>query len=104
MRGSASLHRTFFLVMGIYLQRSPTGESIYQFMGKKRSEGKPHLIYMMASANKFLHICRTTVKTYLDTLEQGGLWTYRLLVGRRAFQKSKCSAAWFCVPFLLCEI
>lgn len=69
-RGSSSLRRTLFLVMGIYLQNAPADEPIYQFMDKKRSEGKPYKVYMMASANKFLRIYYTTVKAYLDSLEE----------------------------------
>ena len=43
-------------------------EPIYQFMNKKRSEGKPYRVYMMASANKFLRIYYASVKAYLDSL------------------------------------
>lgn len=68
-RGSASLRRTLFLVMSVILQNSPTDEPVYQFMDKKRSEGKPYRVYMMASANKFLRIYYGTVKTYLASLE-----------------------------------
>ena len=56
--------------MTVYLQRSPVNEPIYQFMDKKRSEGKPYRVYMMASANKFLRIYYATVKKYLDSLEE----------------------------------
>ena len=38
------------------LQCAPMDEPVYQFMNKKRSEGKPYRVYMMASANKFLRI------------------------------------------------
>lgn len=69
-RGSSSLRRTLFLVMGIYLQTAPVNEPVYQFMDKKRSEGKPYKVYMMASANKFLRIYYASVKAYLDTLEE----------------------------------
>lgn len=65
-----SLRRTLFLVMSIYLQRSPLNEPVYLFMDKKRSEGKPYRVYMMASANKFLRIYYATVKAYLESLEQ----------------------------------
>ena len=68
-RGSASLRRTLFLVMGVLLQCAPMDEPIYQFMNKKRSEGKPYRVYMMASANKFLRIYYASVKAYLDSLE-----------------------------------
>lgn len=68
-RGSSALRRTLFLVMSVILQRSPTDEPVYQFMDKKRAEGKPYRVYMMASANKFLRIYYATVKQYLDSLE-----------------------------------
>ena len=68
--GASSLRRTLFLVMSVYLQNSPPDEPIYQFMDRKRSEGKPYRVYMMASANKFLRIYYATVKAYLDKLEQ----------------------------------
>ena len=68
-RGSSALRRTLFLVMSVILQRSPADEPVYQFMDKKRAEGKPYRVYMMASANKFLRIYYATVKQYLDSLE-----------------------------------
>lgn len=68
--GTPFLRRTRFLVMSIYLQRSPLNEPVYLFMDKKRSEGKPYRVYMMASANKFLRIYYATVKAYLESLEQ----------------------------------
>ena len=68
-RGSSSLRRTIFLVMSVILQQKPLDEPVYQFMDKKRTEGKPYKVYMMASANKFLRIYYATVKTYLDALE-----------------------------------
>ena len=40
-RGSSSLRRTLFLVMSVILQNSPEDQPVYQFMDKKRSEGKP---------------------------------------------------------------
>ena len=68
-RGSASLRRTLFLVMDVILKKSPADNPIYQFMDKKRSEGKPYRVYMMASANKFLRIYYATVKAHLDALD-----------------------------------
>lgn len=68
-RGSSSLRRTVFLVMSIYLQQKPLSEPVYLFMDKKRAEGKPYKVYMMAAANKFLRIYYATVKAYLDDLE-----------------------------------
>ncbi len=67
--GASSLRRTLFLVMSVYLQNAPLDEPVYQFMDKKRAEGKPYRVYMMASANKFLRIYYATVKAYLESLE-----------------------------------
>ncbi len=70
-RGSPALRRTLFLVMSVILQQSPVDEPVYQFIDKKRAEGNPYRVYMMASENKFLRIYYATVKAYLDTLEEG---------------------------------
>lgn len=55
--------------MSAILRRSPTNNPVYQFMDRKRTEGKPYRVYMMAFANKFLRIYYATVKQYLDNLE-----------------------------------
>ena len=68
-RGHSALRRTLFLVMCAILRCSPADEPVYQFMDRKRAEGKPYCVYMMASANKFLRIYYATVKQYLDSLE-----------------------------------
>lgn len=68
-RGSPSLRRTLFIIMTVILQNSPVDEPVYQFMDKKRAEGKPYRVYMMASANKFLRIYYASVKAHLDALE-----------------------------------
>lgn len=67
--GSSALRRTLFLIMSVYLQNAPVDEPVYRFMDKKRAEGKPYRVYIMASANKFLRIYYATVKAYLDALE-----------------------------------
>lgn len=54
--GSPSLRKTLFQIMTIYLQRQPADEPVYQFLDKKRSEGKPYKVYMIAAARKFLRI------------------------------------------------
>lgn len=68
--GASSLRRTLFLVMSVYLQTSPLDDPVYQFMDRKRAEGKPYRVYMMASANKFLRIYYATVKAHLESLPQ----------------------------------
>ena len=42
---------------------------MYQFLDKKRAEGKPYFVYMTAAQNKFLRIYYGRVKEYLTTLE-----------------------------------
>lgn len=61
-RGSPALRKTLFLIMMIYLQRQPVDEPVYQFLDKKRTEGKPYKVYMIAAAHKFLHIYYAKVK------------------------------------------
>ena len=55
--------------MTVYVQSAPADEPVYQFMDKKRAEGKLYRVYMMASANKFLRIYYASVKAYLDSLD-----------------------------------
>lgn len=64
-RGSSSLRKTLFLVMSVILQNSPSGEPVYSYLDKKRSEGKPYKVYMIAAANKFLRIYYARVKQAL---------------------------------------
>ena len=69
-RGSASLRKTLFNVMGVYLQCSPEDEPVYQFLDRKRAEGKPFYVYMTAAANKFLRRYYAKVRDYLAVLEE----------------------------------
>lgn len=65
-RGSAYLRKTLFLVMSIILQNQPQEDPVYEFMDKKRAEGKPYKVYMIAAANKFLRIYYARVKLCLS--------------------------------------
>ena len=68
-RGSASLRKTLFQVMSAILITSPPDEPIFQFLDKKRSEGKHYGVYMMAAANKFLRIYYARTKEHLTKLD-----------------------------------
>jgi len=68
-RGSAPLRKTLFQIVVTYLRLSPETEAVYQFLSRKRAEGKPYFVYMTAAANKFLRIYYARVKEYLDGLE-----------------------------------
>ena len=54
--GPPELRKALFLVMDCLLKTMPQNDPVYQFMVKKRAEGKPYLVYMTAGANKFLRI------------------------------------------------
>lgn len=78
-RGSPHLRKTLFQVMTVYLRLSPADEAVYQFLDKKRSEGKPYYVYMTAGANKFLRIyyarvkeCMAKIEDSAETAEENG--------------------------------
>jgi transposase len=64
-RGSPHLRKTLFHVVRTHVMRSPQDEPVYQFLDKKRKEGKPYYVYMTAAANKFLRIYYARVKECL---------------------------------------
>ena len=68
-RGSPHLRKTLFQIMTIYLRLAPQDEPVYQFLHKKRSEGKPYYVYMTAGANKFLRIYYARVKGCMANLD-----------------------------------
>jgi len=68
-RGSPHLRKTLFQIMTIYLRLAPQDEPVYQFLDKKRSEGKPYYVYMTAGANKFLRIYYARVKECMANLD-----------------------------------
>ena len=65
-RGSPRLRKTLFQVMSTLLQHAPTDDPVFQFLDRKRQEGKHYYVYMTAGANKFLRIYYGTVKAYLE--------------------------------------
>ena len=68
-RGSPHLRKTLFQVVSTYLKKSPANEPVYQFLDKKRSEGKPYYVYMTAASNKFRRIYYARVKEHLAKAE-----------------------------------
>jgi transposase len=68
-RGSPHLRKTLFQIVSTHLKQSPQDEPVYQFLDRKRAEGKPYLVYMIAAANKFLRIYHAKVKEYLNCLD-----------------------------------
>ena len=55
-RGSPLLRKTLFQIMLVILQNKPINEPVYQVLDRKRSEGKPYRVYMIAASHKFLRI------------------------------------------------
>ena len=70
-RGSPALRKTLFLIMTVLLQNQPVDDPVYQFLDKKRSQGKPYYCYMTAGSAKFLRIYYGRVR---DSLKEQGLW------------------------------
>jgi transposase len=68
-RGSPHLRKTLFQIVSVYLKKSPAEEPVYQFLDKKRAEGKPYLVYMTAAQNKFLRIYYARVKECMEAVE-----------------------------------
>jgi transposase len=68
-QGSPHLRRTLFQVMCCVLQNSKSSEPTFQFLDRKRADGKPYKVYMIAGANKFLRIYYARVKACFDSLE-----------------------------------
>ena len=68
-RGSPRLRKVLFQVMSTVLQHAPPDEPVFQFLDRKRSEGKNYYVYMTAGANKFLRIYYGTIKAYLYQLD-----------------------------------
>ncbi len=69
-RGSSNLRKTLFQVMDVLIKTMPQDDPVYQFLDKKRAQGKPYYVYMTAGANKFLRIYYGRVKEYLSTLPE----------------------------------
>ena len=68
-RGSPHLRKALFQVMDCLLKRSPAGDPIYQFLDRKRTEGKHYYSYMTAGCAKFLRIYYARVNEHLISLD-----------------------------------
>lgn len=68
-KGSCGLRKTLFQVVTVLLQNTLVYDPVYQFIDRKRQEGKPYYVYMVAGCNKFLRIYYARVKEYLEAQE-----------------------------------
>ena len=69
-KGSPHLRKTLFLVMECILKNKPENDPVFQFLDRKRSEGKHFYNYMTSSSAKFLRIYYARVKRHLSTLDE----------------------------------
>jgi len=67
--GSPHLRKALFQVMDCILKRSPQGDPIYQFLDRKRAEGKHYYSYMTAGSAKFLRMYYARVNEFIDKME-----------------------------------
>ena len=70
-KGASALRRTLFLIMIALIQNQPEDDPVYQFLDKKRSEGKHYYCYMTAAANKFLRIYYAKINEVLNAHPSG---------------------------------
>ncbi len=68
--GSPELRKTLFQIMDVLIKTKPEDDPVYQFLDKKRAQGKQYYVYMTAGANKFLRVYYGRVTEYLSTLPQ----------------------------------
>jgi transposase len=68
-RGSSDLRKSMFQVISCLCQHQKEEDPIYQFVAKKKAEGKPYYVCMIAGCNKFLRIYYARVNEYLNNLE-----------------------------------
>lgn len=77
-------------------------EPVYQFLDKKRTEGKPYTAYMTAAQNKFLRIYYARVRECLATSDKAPFSSElaHAFICLHRLAKSVLSPVCFVVPFL----
>jgi len=65
-QGSPHLRKTLFQIMACLLKAAPVDDPIFQFLDRKRAEGKHYYCYMNAGAAKFLRVYYARVRQSLD--------------------------------------
>jgi len=69
-KGTPHLRRTLFQIMDCLIKNAPADNAVFQFLDRKRAEGKHYYSYMTAGSAKFLRIYYARVKEFLDSLAQ----------------------------------
>jgi hypothetical protein len=65
-QGSPHLRKTLFQVMDSLLKQAPVDDPIFQFLDRKRAEGKHYYSYMTAGSAKFLRVYYARVREYIE--------------------------------------
>lgn len=65
-KGSSSLRRNVFIAVKVIYMTKQVGNPVYEFVVRKREEGKHYFICMVAGCSKFLKIYYGTVKAALS--------------------------------------
>ena len=65
-KGSPFLRKTLFQVMDGLIKHAPADDPVFQFLDRKRAEGKHYYSYMTAGSAKFLRVYYGRVKEFLD--------------------------------------
>jgi len=68
-QGSPHLRKTLFQVMDCLIKHAPVDDPVFQFLDRKRAEGKHYYSYMNAGCAKFLRIYYARVMEYLNRLD-----------------------------------
>lgn len=70
-KGSPHLRKTLFQVVDGLIKHSPADDPVFQFLDRKRAEGKHYYSYMTAASAKFLRVYYGRVKEFLNKLNTG---------------------------------
>ena len=68
-RGNSYLRKTGFEIMQSLIQHKPEGDAVYDFIQKKRSEGKCGKEAMIAGLNKFLRVYYGRISEVYDAIQ-----------------------------------
>ncbi len=68
-RGNRYLRKTGYEIMKCLIQHKPIQDPVFSFIQKKRHEGKPAKVAMIAGLNKFLRLYFARVNEHLDSLK-----------------------------------
>jgi transposase len=72
-RGPSHLRTALYLVADAILMNKCSSDPVFQFMDRKRAEGKHYKVYKIAGARKFLHIYFARVMEFFNAVDTAGI-------------------------------